>query len=610
MWPHIFVAARHAQLFVLIVLSFEFVSRFATIRAGVNLVWLANAILVAYLLMAPRWKWPGYLVTGFAALVAGSCLIHQPWRLSILFNPLDVLEAACSAWLLRSRSSQLPRFTDPDYLLRFLGIAVLGIPMLIACVYSTIVYFWFGAAPVTAFLRWVAADALGVAVATPLLAAIYRANLRDMHLERIDILLLLLCAVMGYVTFTGPHILLLFVIYPLLTLVVLRMGQGWAGIALCIISAEASWATLQNRGPFTLQPSAPGSIPHPSVQLQVFMIAGVFIIYAVSSVIDELRLTDRKLKETVFLHNLITQNVRDVIILAGFDGRRSYVSPSAAQWGGWQREELLGHRSMDMVHPDDVPAAHAVVKSVHDGGSGSLLQCRVRRRNGEYVWVEADIRPVHDPATGGLIGVLNIVRDISERKASEKQLRDAYRTLESLAITDSLTRLANRRHFDRRIQQEWRRSFREQTPLSLLLLDVDFFKGYNDTYGHLRGDSCLQQIAEVAMGVVTRASDLVARFGGEEFAIILPGTPVEGALQVAHQLRLALVNRKIEHIANPPGYVTVSIGCATMIPAPGQHPAALLQLVDECLYSAKRSGRNRVCTAQGCLGDLPVSQAS
>jgi diguanylate cyclase (GGDEF)-like protein/PAS domain S-box-containing protein len=609
-WRTFLDVARYVQFSALVIASILFVNRFAVVGKGVNLIWAANAIILTHLLMAPRWRWPAVLAVGFAALAVGSYLVHQTWALNLLFNVLDVAEALGSAWFLRSRSARLPRFTDPGYLLRFFGIAVVGMPAAVAGVFSVAAYFWFGMPPMTSFLRWIAAEALGVALVTPLLAAIYRTNLFEIRLSKIDVLLLLLFAAVGFVAFTGQHVLLLFTIYPLLTIVVLRMGQGWAAIALSVVSAKGMWTTIQDRGPLVLQSFLPGTISNPSVQMQVFMIAGLFIIYAVSSVVDELRITERKLKETVFLHNLITENVRDVIILAGFDGRRSYVSPSAARWGGWKREEVLGHRSMDLVHPDDVAAALAIVKNVREGGAGSLLQCRVHPRHGDYIWVEADIRPVHDPATGALIGVLNIVRDIGERKAAEKQLRDAYRTLESLAITDPLTRLANRRHFDRRMQQEWRRGLREQTPLSLLLLDVDFFKGYNDAYGHLRGDSCLQLIAESAMSVVTRASDLVARFGGEEFAIILPATPAEGALQIAHQLRLAICERRIEHAANPPGYVTVSIGCATTLPALGQHPASLLQLADECLYSAKRTGRNRVCSAHGPRADTPVSQAS
>jgi diguanylate cyclase (GGDEF)-like protein len=144
---------------------------------------------------------------------------------------------------------------------------------------------------------------------------------------------------------------------------------------------------------------------------------------------------------------------------------------------------------------------------------------------------------------------------------------------------------------------------RERKPLSMLLIDADFFKSYNDGYGHVRGDSCLKQIAEAAMDVVFRPGDLVARFGGEEFAVILPNTGNDGAMQVARQICAAMGSRKLEHHCNPYGVVTVSIGCATMVPSLGQDSVALIELADQALYNAKRNGRNRACNANSLCGN-------
>jgi diguanylate cyclase (GGDEF)-like protein len=145
------------------------------------------------------------------------------------------------------------------------------------------------------------------------------------------------------------------------------------------------------------------------------------------------------------------------------------------------------------------------------------------------------------------------------------------------------------------------RALRDCKPLSLLLIDADLFKSYNDTYGHLRGDGCLKQIAEAAQDVVARSGDLVARFGGEEFAIVLPNTCNSGALQLAQDVCSVMRNRELAHSANPVGVVTVSIGCATLIPQQGQHVATLIDCADQALYEAKNAGRNRAvafrCTA-------------
>jgi len=146
--------------------------------------------------------------------------------------------------------------------------------------------------------------------------------------------------------------------------------------------------------------------------------------------------------------------------------------------------------------------------------------------------------------------------------------------------------------------------------LSLLMIDVDFFKLHNDIYGHPRGDNCLKQVAEAAQDVVTRPGDLIARFGGDEFAVILPNTGNEGAMQVAREICESMSNRGLPHSGNPRGIVTISVGCATLMPSFGQHSSNLIELADGALYKAKLSGRDHVCNAgtmeNESLADKPV----
>lgn len=164
-----------------------------------------------------------------------------------------------------------------------------------------------------------------------------------------------------------------------------------------------------------------------------------------------------------------------------------------------------------------------------------------------------------------------------------------------LATSDSLTQIANRRGFDEHLQRQWQQMMREQTPLAVILCDIDYFKQYNDKYGHLAGDRCLQQVASVLQSAVNRPQDLVARYGGEEFAVILPQTQKAGALRVAKRIQAAIANLQLSHpdsTVDP--CVTVSMGIAWMIPAAGRSPNSLIEQADQFLYLAKQQGRNQI----------------
>ena len=179
-----------------------------------------------------------------------------------------------------------------------------------------------------------------------------------------------------------------------------------------------------------------------------------------------------------------------------------------------------------------------------------------------------------------------------------EQVQRVNQELQHLATHDKLTGLANRRYFDDYLDQEWRRLTREQSPLSLILLDIDYFKLYNDTYGHLAGDACLEQVAGAIHRAIKRPADLAARYGGEEFAIILPNTDLAGAIHTGERLRQAIVNAQIPHGSSPNQlYLTVSLGIAAAYPTPPLRPHDLIDQADQALYQAKEQGRNRYVVA-------------
>ena len=185
-------------------------------------------------------------------------------------------------------------------------------------------------------------------------------------------------------------------------------------------------------------------------------------------------------------------------------------------------------------------------------------------------------------------------RDISDRKQIETALRKANLRLTYQANVDSLTQIANRRRFDEYITQEWSRCAREQEYLSLLLCDVDYFKTYNDTYGHQAGDNCLYEVAKAIERSIKRTADVAFRYGGEEFAIVLPHTEGQGAVRVAEEIALQISDLKIPHVASQvSSIVTLSIGIASIIPNTRTSPHTLISAADDALYEAKLKGRNR-----------------
>lgn len=206
-------------------------------------------------------------------------------------------------------------------------------------------------------------------------------------------------------------------------------------------------------------------------------------------------------------------------------------------------------------------------------------------RMGKRRYLAADASPIFGN-NGEIVAVVETLRDMTDEKSAQS-------ALERLATRDGLTGLANRRCFDDTLYAEWQRAARQQQALSLLMVDVDNFKQYNDVHGHLGGDECLQRVAS-AVASEMRANDLVARYGGEEFAVILPNQSLSGAAKVAERIRLRVEQLGLPNPTATSQHVTVSIGAATAFPAPDAEANLLVATADAALYRAKHMGRNRI----------------
>lgn len=270
---------------------------------------------------------------------------------------------------------------------------------------------------------------------------------------------------------------------------------------------------------------------------------------------------------------------------------------------GYESDELLGKSFRQFCAPETQQSFTEQFEKSKNNEITSL-ELQLLTKKGKYLTVLLESRSQSDE-NGRFSRLLCILHNITERKAMENALRQAQaelkrinRELTHLVNIDSLTEIANRRCFDWALKKEWQRLQREQKPLSMILFDVDFFKLYNDYYGHQKGDECLIKVAQAVHKAVYRPADLVARYGGEEFAIILPNIDQQGAIGVANRIQSLILSLEISHQLSPiSDWVTVSFGIACLIPSFKQSPDILLQKADQALYQAKQQGRNRYIVA-------------
>jgi diguanylate cyclase (GGDEF)-like protein/PAS domain S-box-containing protein len=257
--------------------------------------------------------------------------------------------------------------------------------------------------------------------------------------------------------------------------------------------------------------------------------------------------------------------------------------------------DLIGKRLQDVI-PEEMYARLAAsdLDALRQSEPVRYID-KVVSSDGKSTWFDVVKSPFKDKASG-TNGVLIMARDISERYLAEQKLERANLELEKLSFMDSLTQVSNRRRFDEQLQVLWYHHAREKLPLTIMLCDIDFFKDYNDCYGHQQGDEALVSVATVFTKVINRSSDCVARYGGEEFGFILPNTTTEGASNVAQRIHEQIRQLDMEHDSSEASErLTVSIGLVSYIPQHGDEPEMGIAMADSALYQAKADGRNRTC---------------
>jgi diguanylate cyclase (GGDEF)-like protein/PAS domain S-box-containing protein len=306
-------------------------------------------------------------------------------------------------------------------------------------------------------------------------------------------------------------------------------------------------------------------------------------------------------------HKKFASNLMEHLVTATFvldrDGKIMIWNRSCERLTGVPASEVVGTRDhwkafyskkreclADIIvqgRADELNMLYAVhaEPSIHGNGYKAENWC-VMPRAATRLYLAADAGPVYDEH-GTLIAVVQTIRDGTDYK-------NAQFVLEELAVTDELTGLHNRRFFNEHLNKEWSRGIRSREPLSVIFLDIDYFKQYNDTYGHVAGDECLKSIASVLQRSLLRSSDMATRYGGEEFCLLLPNTSLDGAFNIAQRIRLAIATLNIPHSSSSiSDTVTLSDGIACFVPSSHDTPSQLVTLADEALYEAKALGRNQ-----------------
>lgn len=311
--------------------------------------------------------------------------------------------------------------------------------------------------------------------------------------------------------------------------------------------------------------------------------------------IEQRKEAEASLRETSERVRAIVTNAVEAIIVINTACLIEEFNPAAERIFRWQADEVIG-RNVNILMPppycnehDQYVARFLKTNTAHIIGDGVGKEVVGKRKDGTTFPMRISVSQIQ---TGDKVLFTGILQDITVQKQLEEHLR-------TLSVRDGLTGIHNRRSFDEALDKEWRRMKRQGSGcLSLILLDIDFFKSYNDTYGHQAGDACLKEVAQVIACLVSRPGDLVARYGGEEFAVLLPDTPLREAERIADRMRKAVSELKIEHRASgAANHITISLGVAGMVPSPIVDSAELVRQADKALYAVKADGRNRVGAA-------------
>ena len=548
-------------------------------------IWLINGIVLARMLPLKGQERAWHAAAGFVGLAAAMRLVGISWPATLVLAGANVAEVGLMLWVTGHRYDERTAMVRMPAM-RFTGWSVVAVG-LYAAIAGLLKTEGSAAGELELAAIRILGHELGLLLVMAMAGLVRRRMLQQLFSESarfITTMTLVAVAAATVIVFSQDWFTPLYVLITVMILMVFRGGLALGMLGLTVTIPISAGFTFLGHGPFGLVGT--NSMEVRVLLLQIFLLVAFSTVYPIGR-----ELSARERLEN--LYNTLQMNARVIVTRSTLDGERVYVSPSVKAVLGWSPQEMKGD-ARGLIHPEDRPAVEELLQALKSGRDSEIFTYRSQCKSGGYVWLEAQVQVVRDTVTGEPLELITTQMDISERKETEVELQKAYDNLERLAAMDGLTGLANRRIFDETLEAEWRRAQREESTLSMLMLDVDYFKSFNDALGHVAGDETLRQIAGALKEVVHRPGDLAARYGGEEFVVLLPVTDSEGAMHIARKVAIAISRLGLEHAASPAGYVTASIGVTSFAPGPESEPSDLVKAADRAMYSAKRKGRNRI----------------
>jgi diguanylate cyclase (GGDEF)-like protein/PAS domain S-box-containing protein len=561
-------------------------------------IWPLTGVQLALLL--PEWgkcrQRIMSIVAGSAGVLGGGLLMGLPFWFALSLSCINAPEVWLTGFILQRGIRSFEDLKWRKNLVLFFIAAIAG-PATAGAFASLPVAIFLHQFHLTTTIISAFSDSLGMAVFLPALLFALTGEYRSWSklapfMHRIIPAILFFAAV-SLAVFRQQHTPLIFLIFPPLILVVFAMGLEGAVFASIVLFLIAGYETAHGDGPLWLASAASASFEEHLLLLQIFLWMSTATILPVGALLDEQRHSENEAQSARTIYQTLLQHTDDMIILSSIDGSQRYVSAACEKLTGWTPEQFCALDRLATFHPDDHEMANLVIQSILEGRSEQTFRYRIAQKDGRWKWVEATVISYPNEGTGKVAGYVVTVRDIEEYMQIEEAWHKERHALTALALTDTLTGLANRRAFQEALQADMHRMHRDNTRLILMMIDVDFFKSYNDIYGHAAGDECLRSLAAALKNQTGRAVDMVARWGGEEFIVLLYGTTLDGGRQVAQRMLESIRELRIEHTGSPKEIVTVSIGMAEAEARSENDLNLWIQRADRALYRSKHAGKDR-----------------